>query len=334
MARSPFLQYIEEFMWTKRYAKRTIHTYLYWIRYFIHFHGKVHPSTMGNLEVESFLNHLVIQRDVAKGTQQTALNALVFLYKHIIKKPLSLELDLVHSRTPRKLPIVLTSEEVEALFQHINPRQFLPAAFLFGSGLRLIEAIRLRVHDVDLDYNCVRVWNGKGGKHRTVTLAMELKPLIKEQVQIVSNYYHHDMNCPNYAGVKLHHALARKYPNAPRELGWHYLFPSSQRSTDPDGGAERRHHINDSTLQRAVRHAARKARINKPVSPHTLRHTFATHLLASGADIRTVQEQLGHADLRTTQIYTHVLQMGGNAVKSPFSNISKIFPKANELESD
>lgn len=321
MAKSPFLAYVEEQMWQRRYAKKTIESYVYWIRTFIIFNKKRHPKELGNAEVEAFLNHLVCKKRVAKSTQSLALNALNFLYKDILLNPLNIELNFVHSKLPRKLPVVLTQNEVKQFFLVVNPKYYLAASLLYGSGLRLSEAIRLRVHDIDFDFNCIRVWNAKGGRHRTVTLAKELKPLLKDQIAFVTRYYQLDLKNPDYSGVKLPTALAKKYPFAPKELNWHYLFPSSKTSIDPEDKVLRRHHIDESSLQKAVKQTARHAGIKKHVTSHTLRHSFATHLLGSGADIRTVQEQLGHIDIRTTQIYTHVLQMGGNAVLSPLSNI-------------
>jgi len=278
---------------------------------------------MGDIEVEQFLNYLSLDRKVSPKTQTMALNALAFMYKNIIKKPISTELGFIKSHMARKLPIVLTEPEIKAFFSKVPPRYFLLTAIMYGSGLRLMEALRLRVQDIDFDYRCIRVWNGKGGKHRTVTLANELLASLRTQIQHVAEYLSVDLRNPDYAGVYLPHALRLKYQNANKELGWHYLFPSQKLSLDPEAHVWRRHHIDETALQRAVRNAAREAHIKKQVTPHTLRHSFATHLLARGADIRTVQDQLGHADLRTTQIYTHILQMGGNAVVSPFDNIKE-----------
>ncbi|MFT6791848.1 MAG: integron integrase [Cellvibrionaceae bacterium] len=321
MTSSPFLKHIEEQMWRRHYAKRTIQAYLYWIRAFILYHNKRHPSELSDPEVEAFLDHLVMEVKVARSTQTLALNALSFLYKHILKKPLDTQLTFVKSTVPKKLPVVLTSDEIRGFFQSISAQYYLPAALMYGSGLRLMESVRLRIHDIDFDYNCIRIWNAKGGKHRTVTLAKELKPLLKNQIATAAKYFQIDVNNPDYFGVKLPLALARKYRSAPKELNWHYLFPSPRTSIDPEDKVLRRHHIDESALQKAVKFASKQAGIKKQVSPHTLRHSFATHLLANGADIRTVQEQLGHSDLRTTQIYTHVLQMGGNAVLSPMSTV-------------
>ena len=323
MAKSAFLTSVERQMYKRNYSKRTIDSYLYWIRAYIFFHNKAHPGSLGDQDVEQFLNYLSVDRHAASNTQALALNSLSFLYKHILKKPISVHLDFVKSNAPRKLPVVMTEPEIKAFFSKISPRYYLLAALMYGSGLRLMEAVRLRVHDIDFDYRCIRVWNGKGGKHRTVTLANDLISSLRNQIQFASEYHAIDLDNPDYAGVFLPTALRFKYINANKEIGWHYLFPSNNLSLDPEAKVMRRHHIDESTLQRAIRKAAREAYINKNVTAHTLRHSFATHLLARGADIRTVQDQLGHADLRTTQIYTHVLQMGGNAVISPFDNIQE-----------
>ena len=327
MSNSPFLLLIEQHMYKKYYSKRTISSYLYWIKCFIVFHNKRHPKDMGNEEVEAFLSDLVLKRNVAGQTQGLALNALSFLYKEIIKRPLTLELSYVRSKKPRKLPIVLTVDETQRLLQYMPADHFLAAALMYGSGLRLMECLRLRVQDVDFDFQCLRVWNGKGGKHRTVTLAPELFNPLRTQIDLVKHYWQLDCKNTNYAGVWLPTALRRKYTLANKALVWQYLFPSARLSVDPENGGVRRHHVDETTLQKAIRKATNLADIGKPVSAHTLRHSFATHLLASGADIRTVQEQLGHSDVATTQIYTHILQQGGNAVRSPFSGLFSPYNK-------
>lgn len=323
MRQSPFLQSAHQEMLRRRYAKRTIETYLHWIKRFILFHQKRHPETMGDAEVEAFLDHLVLKREVAAGTQALVLNTLCFLYRDIIGRPLSLNLNFVKSQRPRKLPVVLTPDEVARFFVALRVEYYLLAALMYGSGLRLMEAVRLRVKDIDFDYCCIRVWNGKGGKHRTVTLAPELKTDLRAQVTKVDSYLRIDVKKPEFQGVWMPHALRHKYQTASKSLDWQYLFPSARLSIDPESGLTRRHHIDETGVQKAVRVAAREADIKKSVTPHTLRHSFATHLLGSGADIRTVQDQLGHTDVKTTQIYTHVLQMGGNAVQSPFSRLSQ-----------
>lgn len=318
---SIFLESIRDFMITRRYAKRTIDTYQYWIKFYILYHGKKHPAQLAESEVEQFLSYLSNQRNVAMKTQATALNALVFLYRHIISRPLSLEMNFNKSLVSPKLPVVLTREEIPRLLLAMDPKYKLIAQILYGSGLRLMEAVRLRVKDVDYDYVSLMIWQGKGNKNRRVTLALELLPLLRSQSHLVNDYWHRDKQATDYAGVWLANALARKYPTAPYELSWQYLFPSAQLSIDPESKKLRRHHIDETTVRKAIKQAAKLAKIQKNVTCHTLRHSFATHLLESGADIRTVQEQLGHSDVRTTQIYTHVLQQGANGVISPLSKI-------------
>ena len=276
---------------------------------------------MGDNEVEASLNHLVLKNDVAASTQSTALNALAFLYREIIKQPLSLDLRFVKSARQVKLPVVLTFAEVKRFFEYVNSNHRLAISILYGSGLRLMECVRLRVQDIDFDYKSLRVWNGKGGKHRVVTLADELIPSLRQQIVLIQQYLSADCHHSDYQGVWLPHRLRIKNSSAAKDIKWQYLFPSRQLSKDPETTFLRRHHIDETSLQKAVRHAAKKAQIEKHVTPHTLRHSFATHLLLSGADIRTVQDQLGHADLRTTQIYTHILQRGGNSVVSPLSRL-------------
>ncbi len=321
MSKSEFLKFIEEYMFVRRYSKRSIETYIKWIKEYILFHNKLHPSKMHDSQVEEFLTYLVLERNVSPQTQAIALNALSFLYNHIIKKPISVNLNFVKSSKARKLPVVLTQFEMSKLLQAISPDHRLQASLLYGSGLRLMECVRLRVHDIDFDYNCIRIWNGKGGRHRTVTLAMELKEQLRNQIDKVKIIWETDVKNSEYDGVWLPYAMRDKYRNSNMELNWHYLFPSMRLSVDPESSRLRRHHIDESSLQKAIRNTAKKIGIEKTVTPHTLRHSFATHLLASGADIRTVQDQLGHQDVKTTQIYTHVLQMGGNAVLSPLSKI-------------
>lgn len=322
MSSSPFLDFVSDTMYKRHYAKRTIESYIIWIRAFINFHNKHHPRVMGDDEVSEFLSFLVLQKKVSANTQTLALNALVFLYKEIIKTPLSVDLKYVRSNRQQKLPVVLTHVEVERLLSAISQNHKLAACLLYGSGLRLMECVRLRVQDIDFDFLSIKVWYGKGGKHRVVTLAEDLIPMLKLQIAKVKRYLTVDHENPDFCGVWLPNRLRKKYSVASFNLGWQYLFPSSRISLDPESRKLRRHHINETSLQKAIRQAANSAKIAKQVTPHTLRHSFATHLLQSGADIRTVQDQLGHADLRTTQIYTHILQRGGNSVFSPLSRIS------------
>lgn len=318
---SPFLKSIIEMMNTRHYARRTIEAYIYWIRCYIIFNGKKHPVNCHDHEVELFLSFLANVKSVAPKTQALALNSLVYLYKDILDNPLTLELQFNKTTALPKLPIVLTIEETSLLLKNIPASFALPCALLYGSGLRLMESLRLRIQDIDFDYLSLQIWHAKGGKHRRVTLAEELVEPLKLQIAKAKLLYTQDLKNKDYAGVYLPYALASKYPSAPKEFGWHYLFPSNRLWMNSNNSALSRHHIHETNLQKSIRSTAIKVGIAKRVTCHTLRHSFATHLLQRGADIRTVQEQLGHSDLRTTQIYTHVLQAGANGVRSPFSDL-------------
>ncbi len=318
---SKFLSHVQEQMWMKRYAKRTIESYIYWIKAYINFNQQHHPKECHDKEVEAFLSYLSNTKNIAPKTQALALNSLVFLYKEILHNPLTLQLKFNRSQVVTKLPTVLTSTEIKALLNVVNANYALQCQLMYGSGLRLMEVVRLRVQDIDFDFHSIQVWQGKGGKNRRVTLAAELIPALKNQIKVVEKYYQYDLKQPNYQGVWLPFALAKKYPNAPKEFGWQYMFPSKNLSIDKSSNMIRRHHINETVLRKAVKKASIDANISKNVTCHTLRHSFATHLLQRGADIRTVQEQLGHTDVRTTQIYTHVIERGANGVKSPLSDI-------------
>ena len=312
MSKSPFLSSISDFMMVRRYSKRTISSYLMWIKSFIIFHKKQHPKDMGPPEIEAFLTHLAVNRSVSSSTQSIVLNALVFLYNKFLDQPVGTLGEFRRASRQAKLPVVLTQSEVRSLFAGLEPRYRLMAGLLYGSGLRRIELLRLRVNDIDQSLCQIRVWNGKGFRHRFTTLAPELLSAIRRQINRVELLLIEDCQLPKYAGVCLPVALARKYRSAPMELGWHYLFPSARLSLEPGTVNLRRHHLDENTLGRAIRDARRKVGINKQVTPHTLRHSFATHLLQNGADIRTVQQQLGHSDVKTTEIYTHVLKQMGS----------------------
>ncbi|GLX80214.1 integron integrase [Thalassotalea insulae] len=318
---SPFLQMIAEKMHTQRYAKRTINTYLYWIKGYINFCHKLHPNQCGDSEVEQFLNYLANQAMVAPKTQALALNALVYMYKQVIGCPLSINLSFNKSKTSPNLPVVLTKKEIIELLNAVDSNHALICRLMYGSGLRVMEAVRLRVHDIDFDYHTIQIWRSKGGKNRRVTLAPELVGELKTQIKLARALFERDKMSPNYSGVWLPNRLDKKYPNAPFEFGWHYLFPSQRLSIEANSTKVRRHHIDETCLRKALKKAVAKTHIEKRVTCHTLRHSFATHLLQRGADIRTVQEQLGHTDLRTTQIYTHVIECGANGVRSPLSDI-------------
>jgi integron integrase len=278
-----------------------------------------HPMEMGEREVTMFLTHLAVVGNVASSTQNQALNALVFLYKVVLERELE-GVNAIRARQPQKVPVVLTQVEVGRLLQALNGMHWLAACLMYGSGLRLMEAMRLRVQDIDFPHKAIIVRNGKGAKDRVVTLADELVIPLQRHLQAVRNVHEKDLS-DGFGAVYLPHALTKKYPNAAVQWGWQYVFPASSRSVDPRSGVERRHHLGEQSVQRAVKKAVRLAGIEKRASCHTLRHSFATHLLERGMDIRTVQEQLGHKDIRTTQIYTHVLNRGGLAVVSPLGAV-------------
>lgn len=317
---SPFMEAVRNVLRTKHYSIRTEHAYMDWIKRFILFHGKRHPKEMGAVEVGAFLTHLAVKLNVAPSTQNQALNALVFMYRQVLNQPLDDIQGAVRAKEKKRLPIVLTVDEVGRLLRQLNGVYWLAACLLYGSGLRLMECLRLRVMHLDFDRRAIYVIDGKGGKDRVVTLADELIVPLQRHLHYVQGVHEKDL-ADGYGEVYLPYALARKYPNAPREWRWQYLFPAAERSQDPRSDAIRRHHLYEKNLQRAIKLAVKKAGIDKPATCHTLRHSFATHLLQRGADIRTVQEQLGHSDVKTTQIYTHVLNRGGNAVISPLAGV-------------
>lgn len=331
MTKSPFLQEVINAIRVLHYSRRTEDTYLHWIKRFIFFHNKRHPSEMGEKEVGRFLTDLAVRQNVSASTQNIALNALVFLYRHVLNRPLSEIQGVVRAKKPQRLPVALTTNEVAKLLANLNGLHWLIACLQYGSGLRLIESVRLRVLDLDFDRRAIYVRNGKGGKDRVVTLADEIVTPLRRHLETVRTLHERDLR-DGFGAVYLPYALSRKYPNAAREWKWQYVFPSSQRSIDPRSGIERRHHLDESCVRKAVTNAARNAKINKKASCHTLRHSFATHLLERGMDIRTVQEQLGHKDVRTTQMYTHVIRRGGMAVQSPLAGILSVVSAEQEAK--
>ena len=319
MYKSPFLNEISGFMSARRYSKRTIKTYIYWIRSYIIFCDKQHPSELSMSDVERYLTHLAVNRNVSSSTQALALNALMFLYNKFLEQPLGDVSAFKRSKKQPRLPVVLTQNEVKLLFDHIPFQYQLLFGLLYGSGLRRMEAVRLRTGDIDTNLKQIRVWNGKGFKHRFTTLAVELLPMIELQIKKVESLLMMDQKNTMFTGVWMPNALERKYQHMDKSLEWQYLFPATRLSVDPETGCVRRHHLDESMINKVIKKAGRSAGIRKTISSHTLRHSFATHLLQSGADIRTVQQQLGHADVKTTEIYTHILKQGADGVKSPLS---------------
>jgi integron integrase len=304
----------------KHYSIRTEKSYLDWIKRYILFNNKRHPRDMGGPEVEAFLSHLAMERNVTASTQNQALSALLFLYRDVLAVELPWLDGVERAKKPARLPVVLTRAEVRAVLSHLDGTVELMASLLYGSGLRLMECVRLRVKDVDFAYKQIVVRDGKGGKDRVTMLSDGLIDPLQRQLDRARSLHEQDL-FDGFGEVYLPNALERKYPNASREWGWQYVFPAAQRSIDPRSGKERRHHVDEQRLQRAIKNAVRAAGVHKPASCHTLRHSFATHLLEGGYDIRTVQELLGHKDLNTTMIYTHVLNRGGRGVNSPLDHL-------------
>ncbi|HET6803929.1 MAG TPA: integron integrase [Frateuria sp.] len=300
----------------KHYSLRTEQAYVGWIRRFILANGKRHPRDMGAAEVEAFLSGLAVQGRVSPNTQNQALSALLFLYRDVLAVELPWLDGVVRAKRPQRVPTVLSREEVVRVLAQMDGRPWLLASLLYGTGMRLMEALRLRVKDVDFDRGEITVRDGKGAKDRHTMLPRTLVEPMRREIARAGQMHAYDL-AEGFGAVWLPHALARKYPGAAREPGWQYVFPSPKRSRDPRDGTERRHHFDDAVLSRSLKRACRAAAVLKPVSAHTLRHSFATHLLEAGQDIRTVQELLGHKDVATTQIYTHVLNRGGLAVVSP-----------------
>ena len=307
----------------KHYSLSTEKTYIAWIKQFILYHHKRHPVEMGSLEVEAFLTYLATQRHVSSSTQNQALSAILFLYREVLVVNLPWLDNFERSKKPRRLPVVLTITEVQALLQATStaPEPIgLVIKLLYGTGMRLMEAVRLRVKDVELERREIIVRDGKGGKDRVTMLPESLAEAMRVHLALRRNWHEHDIILGK-VDVWLPDALAIKSPNASKEWGWQYVFAAKNYSIDPRNNSERRHHIEEKQVQRYVKRAAQAAGITKPTSPHTLRHSFATHILQAGYDIRTVQELLGHSDVATTMIYTHVLNKGGKGVISPLDRL-------------
>ena len=316
------LETVRDAIRLRHYSLRTEQSYVQWIRRFIYFHGKRHPRDMGAEEVTAFLNDLVRSRDVAAATQNQALSALLFLYREVLGVKLPWLDGMQRAKRPVRVPTVLSVAEVTALLKAMTGTKWLMAALLYGAGLRLRECLTLRVKDVDFDYRQIVVRHGKGAKdRRTLLPGMVMEPL-RAHLAHAKALHERDL-AAGFGEAELPNALEIKYPNAGRQWGWQYVFPSHRFSTDPRSGVIRRHHVYENYVIRGVKEATRSARIHKHVSCHTLRHSFATHLLENGYDIRTVQELLGHASVETTMIYTHVMNKGGRGVRSPLDRVEQ-----------
>ena len=304
----------------KHYSIRTEKTYIYWIKSYLQFHSLQHPRELGASQIEAFLTHLAVGRKVSASTQNQALSALLFLYKVVLEIELPYLDGVTRAKKTSRVPVVFTPDEASVVIQNLQPPYSLMARLLYGSGLRLMECVRLRIKDIDFHYKTITVIDGKGGKDRVTLLPDLVSGDLELQMTRTKELNDFDRQA-GHGLVYLPFALKKKYPNASGEWGWQYVFPSNTRSIDRRSGVERRHHVGEQSLQRAVKRAIRASGISKQASTHTFRHSFATHLLQAGYDIRTVQDLMGHRDIRTTQIYTHVLERGGNAVKSPLDNL-------------
>jgi len=301
---------------TRHYSPRTEESYIYWIKKYIFFHNKQHPAEMRENEINAFLSHLATKEKVAASTQNQALCAIVFLYKHVLKIELGNFGNITWAKKPKKIPVVFTKEEAKAVIDQLKGTNWIIASLLYGSGLRLNECLQLRIQDIDFKYNQITVRNAKGDQDRVTMLPEKVKLPLQEHLKKVKKIHEKDLR-DGFGSVYLPYALERKYPNANKAWGWQFVFPATRISTDPRTGIRRRHHLYETVIQKAVKRAIQKAGMTKHASCHTFRHSFATHLLERGHDIRTVQELLGHKHVETTQIYTHVLNKGGLGVKSP-----------------
>ncbi len=306
MKGSKFSDRIREVIRINHFSYSTEKTYISWIYWFIIFHNKRHPKEMGGQEIAEFLTYLAVERKVSASTQKQALNALVFMYKKVLKVPLD-DFDFKHARIGKRLPVVFSRDEAQKVLSNLHGEFHLMASFLYGSGLRFTECLKLRIKDIDFQLNEIIVRAGKGNNDRRTTLPGLLKSQLKRQIEKAKIIWEENMLVKEFTGASIPEALERKYPNAPKELAWQYIFPSARPAIDPRSGKLKQHYRHESFLQKAVKNAIRKAQITKNASCHTFRHSFATHLLEDGYDIRTVQELLGHKDVRTTMLYTHVL---------------------------
>ena len=309
------IQRYREELQVRHYAHRTVTTYEQWLRRFLRFHRLRHPREMGSKEVNAFLTHLAVELQVSASTQNQALSALLFLYRELLERDLDLE-GVIRARTRPRLPVVMTVAEVRAVLEQLDGVEGLVAGVMYGGGLRLMEALRLRVHDLDFQRWQITVRNGKGGKDRRTMLPSRIGGTLQGHLEEVRTLHRKDL-AEGYGRVHLPHALGRKYPHAPIEWGWQWVFPQHHRWCHPGTGEQGRHHLDPSLIQKAVRRAVLASGIITPATCHTFRHSFATHLLERGQDIRTIQELMGHKDIKTTMIYTHVLNRGPLGVASP-----------------
>ncbi|MFH1007292.1 MAG: integron integrase [Candidatus Latescibacterota bacterium] len=314
------LDCLREALRSRHYSRRTEQTYCQWVKRFIHFHNVRHPAEMSEPEINAFLTHLAVKENVSASTQNQALSALLFLYRYVLGRDIGDLGDIIRARKPKRLPVVMSRDEVRAVVNHLDGEKWLMASLIYGAGLRLMECLRLPVQDIDFCSNEILVRDGKGGKDRVTMLPESLRKPLQDHLRRVKRIHDKDL-ADGWGRVQLPDALGRKYPNSPTEWRWQWVLPQKNRWNDPRTGQEGWHHVDESILQKTFKQAVAKAGFAKRATRHTLRHSFATHLLENGYDIRTVQELLGHADVRTTMIYTHVLNRGGHGVRSPVDSL-------------
>jgi len=314
------LDQLRQALRSRHYSRRTEQTYCQWVKRYVHFHNVRHPAEMAEPEINAFLTHLAVKEKVSASTQNQALSALLFLYRHVLGREVGDLGEVIRARKPKRLPVVMTRDEVKAVLANLTADKWLMASLMYGAGLRLMECLRLRVQDIDFSRNEILVRDGKGAKDRITMLPASLKAPLQEHLKTVKAIHESDL-ADGWGRVLLPDALDRKYPNAPKEWRWQWVFPQENRWKNTKTGEEGRHHVHETILQRAVKEAVSKAGIVKHAGCHTFRHSFATHLLESGYDIRTIQELLGHKDVSTTMIYTHVLNKGGHGVRSPVDGL-------------
>jgi len=314
------LGHLREALRSRHYSRRTEQTYCHWVKRFIYFNKVRHPAEMAEAEINAFLSHLAVKEKVSASTQNQALSALLFLYRHVIGREVGDLGNVIRARKPTRLPVVLTREEVKALLTNMSGDKWLMASLMYGAGLRLMECLRLRIQDIDFSRNELLIRDGKGAKDRSTMLPESLKTPLQEHLKKVKVTHEKDL-AEGWGRVQMPSALDRKYPNAPKEWRWQWVFPQENRWVNPQTKEQGRHHIDESLVQKAVRDAVAKSGLTKRATCHTFRHSFATHLLEGGYDIRTVQELLGHSDVKTTMIYTHVLNRGPVGVRSPMDSL-------------
>ena len=321
MAKSKFIQLVRDVMRANHYSYQTEKAYLFWIKDYIRFHAMEHPQNLAERDVSDYLTYLAVHRNVSANTQNQSLNALVFLYKQVLDNPLGQLPKIQRAKRPRRLPTVFSRDEIRSIFQRLKDEYLVIAALLYGSGLRISEALRLRIKDIDFANASLVVRASKGDKDRVTILSAHATPLVEKQLEQCKAFFELNKQNPNWKGVHLPKALGKKYPNAYFSWGWQFVFPSQSNPPDLITGIRRGFHRHPRTIGKALSKAFQQASITKHASSHAFRHSFATHLLEDGYDIRTVQELLGHKNVETTQIYTHVMNKGANAVKSPLDNL-------------